>query len=377
MKTLIVGPIFDGSGYSESMIQYAMALDHVGVDVAVRQVRMTTATHEPSDKIKSFNQKDLKNIDTIIQYNLPSEFAYKGGVLNVGAFAYETSGFPHTDWKFGLNLMDQVLVSSNHQRQAVINTCGPRIQHRVTVIPHPVDTSKFDQEYELMDFDTTKETIKFYSIAEFNKRKNLSTLIVAYYTAFDINDNVLLILKTNFSNPEQEKEFKEFCLKIKKDLGRFKNPEYYPKIALVPNRLLDKHICSLHKTGDIFVSTSHGEAICLPFLDAMGFGNPCIVPRHSSFLDYRLLYDDDLIVDSHESIAFGVKNAPEGLYTCDEKWGNVPLVGLTQKMRWAYNNIKEITAEQRTLQRQDYIKTLFGYDSVGPILKEVISAEAS
>lgn len=370
IKCVTIGPILDGSGYSESIIQHMLALDSVGVDVVARSVKMTPKSYPVPKKIEEFLSRDLTNINCVVQYNLPSEFVYKGGVLNVGQFCYETNGFPHADWKFGLNLMDKILVSCNYQKDAIQNTCGPTVGEKTTVIPHPVDVTKFNKEWEPMFFDTTKNTVKFYTISEFNKRKNITALLVAYYTAFDHNDNVLLIIKTNLG--DNTKELENFCDSLKRDLRRFKNPNYYPKIAVIPHRLKDEHINSLHCVGDVFVTSSHGEAICLPFVDAIGFGKPAIAPKHSSFLDYAFPGDYDLLVNSTESIAFGVNDSPEGLYTCDERWGKPDIVDLAQKLRYAYINIKDLTSEKRIKDRMDYVKGMFSYEIVGKTLKEAL-----
>lgn len=377
MKVLYISPHTDGTGYANSAIQHMLALNAAGIDVVARSIKMTPGKFEILGEIKSFEQKDLKDVDVVIQHNLPSEFAYKGGVSNIGIFAYETSGFPHSDWKFGLQLMDKVIVSSTHQLEAVKNTCGPYFENKTFVIPHPVDINKFKQSYDPMDFECPRDTVKFYTISEFNKRKNLPSLLAAYYTAFDSYDNVLLIIKTNLGSGKNLKDFEGFCQGLKKSLGRFKNISMYPKVALINQHLKDEHICSLHQTGDIFVSASRGEAICLPLIDATGFGNPCVVPKHSSFLDYSCPSDSDLFVESNDSIAFGVDNAPDGLYTCDETWGNVSLVDLSKKMRWAYRNIEELKSSDRVTLRKKYVNKMFSYENVGGILKEVLDAKTS
>jgi hypothetical protein len=106
----------------------------------------------------------------------------------------------------------------------------------------------------------------------------------------------------------------------------------------------------------------------------MGFGKPAIVPKHSAFLDYAFDGDYDLLVESHESISFGVNDAPEGLYTCDERWGNPNLPALASKMRQAYTSIKDLTSSDRVKNRIEYVKDVFSYKAVGTKLKEEISA---
>lgn len=375
MKIAYIAPFRDGTGYSQSAIDHILALDAAGVTVAPRAVKMTPTNGEVPNRIKELEDNDLNNVDVVIQHNLPSEFVYKGGVQNVGIFAYETNGFPNCLWKDHLELMDKIVVSCSYQKAAVSRTGGENLSRKTHVLLHPVDISKYDQDYDTMYFDIPDNYVKFYTIAEFGRRKNLVALITAYYSAFSSFDNVLLIVKTHMPNRDGEEAAKvisELCLQLKKDLSRFSDPEYYPKIALMTDYMPNKHINSIHATGDVFVTASHGEAICLPFVDALGFGKPAIAPYYSAFTDYFI--DKDLLVDSTESVVFGVPNAPKGIYTADERWGNVSLKHLIEVMRYAYDNIGQLNTDELRKARKNAVYNL-SYEKVGQSLKDILDAK--
>jgi hypothetical protein len=377
MKICYISCYRDGTGYAHSAISHMLALDAAGADVVARPVKMTNTKGEVPEKVLEFEAKGLKNVDAVVQHNLPSEFVYKGGIPNIGLFSYETSGFPNTNWQYNLSYMDKIIVSSEMQKVAVKNTSA-KLDARTHVLPHPTDTSKFNQAYDLMDFGVPKNCFKFYTISEFGKRKNLLSLLTAYYSEFDIYDNVLMVVKTHLPNrgtKEAYAIFDQMCNEVKESLGRFSDKEYYPKVALITQYLTDSQINSLHMTGDAFVSASHGEAICLPFVDAIGFGKPCIVPKHSAFLDYSCDIDADLLVDSYESVVTGVKGSPKGLYTSDEKWGNISLSSLGNKMRFAVENRQDLMSEVRVKGRKDYVQNALSFDAVGNSFMEILNAK--
>jgi glycosyltransferase involved in cell wall biosynthesis len=376
MKVAYLAPYMDGTGYSKSAIDHILSLDSVGVTVVPRSVKMTPTSGEVPQRIKELEENDTNNVDVVIQHNLPSEFQYKGGVQNVGIFAYETSNFRNSIWPQHLSLMDKIIVSCQYQKDAVEKSCPKSTVEKTHVLMHPVDCSKFDNDYELMDFDVPKNCVKFYTIAELGRRKNLPGLIAAYYTAFSSFDNVLLIIKTHLPGRNSEQATKAvmaICHDLKKSMGKFTDMDYYPRIALLVDYLSDSHINSLHCTGDVFVSASHGEAICLPMLDAMGFGNPVIAPNYSAFSEYST--DKDLLANTNETIVFGVNNAPQGLYTAGEKWGNISIPDLAYKMQYINDNLLDYTTDHKAFKeyRINGIKSL-NYNTVGQELKDILNA---
>lgn len=371
MKVAIFAPYDTGTGYSKIASEMILSLDSVGIDVVPRSVRMTNTDGEVSERIKELEKNSLLDVDVVIQYNLPSEFCYKGGVLNVGAFAYETSGFPNTTWKHSLRMMDLVICPCNYQRSVVIKEIGQDFLNKTAVIPSSYDTDLFDKEYKIFDFGVPKNCTKFYTIAELGRRKNIAGLIAAYYSEFSSDDNVLLVIKTHSSSRDSSAydSISKIIQELKVGISRFATNDRYPKIALITEYMSDNEIMSIHKSCDVFVTASHGESWCIPASDALGCGNLVIAPKTGAFKDY-IIGNNGILVDGQESSAFGVNSIP-GLYSADETWFNVNIKELGKTMRSVYINKDSITQETKE-NIKNYAKEHFSRKVVGNKLKTVL-----
>jgi glycosyltransferase involved in cell wall biosynthesis len=367
MKVLLIGPYDQGTGYSNAIIEYTMALHEVGVDVVVRPVKMTSTNGEIPPLINDLVNKDLNNIDAVIQYNLPSEFVYKTGVKNIGGFAYETSGFPNTSWQEHISLMDSIMVCSSSQLSSFKHD-------KKFWIPIPVDSAKFSLQYPRINFNLPKNTTKFYTISEFGRRKNLTALLVAYLSEFTSDDNVVLIIKTHLPGRDSNATLQvveNLVNEIKSGIGKFTlESNRYPSIIIIPEYMSNEQICSLHQSCDVFVSASHGEAFCIPFVEAMGFGNACVAPRHTAFEDFQYIEDRELLVDCFQTPVIGVTNSPSGLYTSDELWFNVDLQNFKSALRNYHNNKKKFKAQ--TLSRSQVVKVSFSRKRIGNAVKSLL-----
>lgn len=184
------------SGYSNAARENILALTEAGVNVVPRYVKMTNNRQQFNHIIAQLEKQDLNNVDVVIQHNLPSEFAYTDKVINIGCYAWETSGFPNSTWKQHIQMMDKMVVPSSFMKD--ITPCDTTY-----VVPHCFNVNKFTRT-KFCQFGADKNTLKFYTISENNRRKNLNGLIAAYSLVFDSADNVVLIIKTN-SHPRSIK----------------------------------------------------------------------------------------------------------------------------------------------------------------------------
>ena len=365
MKIAYLAPYRDKGGYATAAKSYILALDKVGAEVVPRPIKMTPGDGYVPDRIDHLEKGDLKNVDVLIQHNLPSEFSYQGGVQNVGMFAYETDGFPWTNWDQNLMMMDKIVNFCEADRQATISSCRYQkdIQNKVFVCPHALDVERYDQEIENLDID---DSYKFYTITEYNRRKNLPSLIVAYLSEFDCYDNVSLVIKTGGS----KQEIKSVIEEIKNGLNRFNNQRLYPQIILIDGDLTPEQMDRIHSTCDCYVNTSFGESFCIPFFDACGFGNQLIAPDSRAFKDYSPTGLCRLLATSPTSV-FGYKNAPNRLYTSDEKWDSVSVPDVKNAMRHCRENYSSRN-ERCKKHRSDLIKKNFNSRKVGEQLVQII-----
>lgn len=370
MKIAFLGPYKDGTGYSNACIEYIMSMNDIGLDVVPRSVKMTNTIGEYPKIIDELAKKSLNDIDVVFSYNLPSEFSYKHGIMNVGGFAYETNGWPNSTWQQNIDIMDKIIAPSRYQLS--------NIKHNnAHCIPHAIDTEKFMQGSEFLELGASENTLVFYTVSEYNKRKNVQSIVAAYSCAFDATDDVSLVLKVHVpgKNPQESSRIvKEMIRDVRMGLKRFSNLERYPKIVLITNYLKDEQINAIHSNCDVFVSASYGEGFCIPAADALGHGNLLILPNSTSFKDFLDLDPTALRTECTKTRCCGSLDSLPYLYTGDEYWYTVSTDALCNNMKFAYKNQKDIV--QNTDLRADRYFTVvsnFSRRVIGNKLKELFN----
>lgn len=361
IKCAYISPHRDGTGWAKAAQGYIKALNRVGVDVVIRPVKMTPTSEEIDQELLSLENKDTDDVDVVIQHNLPGEFVYKGGLLNIGMFAYETNCAPWSGWSSKIEMMDTIVNFCKSDGRMTMKT-SPNFSGKLAICPHAIDIDKFDLPYEDLSFGLPRNTYKFYTVGEWNRRKNITATIVAYLSEFSSSDNVALILKVSGDHSGIAKQIEA----TKEQLGRFKNTNHYPPVVLIPNRLSDDQIGSIHHSCDCYVNSSYGESFCLPAFDAFGFGNKAIVPNHSVFSEYPVVFPKR--IKSHTTMAFGVPNN-YNLYSTDEKWESVDIIHLRELMRYEYTHTTGVKESYKNIHILD---DNFSYQKIGKVLREII-----
>lgn len=361
MKVAVLSNFKSGTGYGNAAISYMLSLDSVGVTVVPRSVYMTDSKGEVPARISELEQNDLHGVDAVIQFNLPSEFVSKKDILNIGAFCYETSTLKYTRWAQKLADLDMCIVPCMFQKEILDKEIPNLLSH---VIPYAVDIDKYNCLYP-KHLDIPDTTHKFYTISEMVPRKELMAMVVAYLSEFTSNDDVVLVIKTHLPNhnaDEARKMLKTNIKNIKDSLKLHHNEAYYPKIIVCTDYLTDKQLMSIHSQCNTFVSSSRGESMCMPAIDAMCFGNKVIVPNNTCFLDYP----DQMAIkcESVPSIVFNSNN----IYTARERWNTVSTAAIADAMRMRYN-------EGFTKNKID-INPL-SYKSIGNLLLKAIQYNAN
>lgn len=317
---------------------------------------MTQHTNIHCEKIEELEKKDLNNVDVLIQHNLPSEFIHTDKVLNIGCFAYETSGFPNTNWAQNLQIMDGLVVPTSFMQQSIYN-------ENTFIVPHAIDTNKFHKDTEHYAFGTNKNTVKFYTISEYNKRKNVQNLVLSYLSTFDSNDNVILILKLLGS----QQNIKSMIEDIKYGLKRFDNMHRYAKIALITDKVDDSTIDSIHNSCDVFVSSSYGEGFCIPAVEAMGWGKMLLVPHSTAFVD--LYGHGNILVESMPTKCFGSVDSLRECYTSDEVWSSPCILYMSSAMREIY---EYRLFEHDIENRKQFIQDNYSRKTIGNKYKNIL-----
>lgn len=353
-KILFLSPILDGTGYSHAGIEYIRAMMAAGLDVATLPIKLNNVNGEIPSEVRASLNKSPYGCNICIQHSLPSHWSFDGHFKkNIGLFAWETSSFGNSNWQHYCNLMDEVWVISQHMKESAIRS-GVRVPIRV--IPHAVDLNKYNKSYKLIERD--QENFYFYTIGEFNRRKNHISLIKAFLTEFHPHENVELVIKTS-------ENLDGVVDRIAAGLKLYKDNSYYKKPIVLLGKMSEEQIMELHYSLDCFVSASYGEAFCLPAVDAIGFGKHVIVPNHSAFAEYfnpKVAH----LVNSHNEMVFGAIEAPPDLYCAKETWYQVDINHLRATMRQVYEERQDYSA-----QCYEHVEQ-FSHQNIGNTIKQAL-----
>lgn len=371
MKVLYIAPYRDGTGYSRAAQENIMALNSVSVDVVTRNAKMTPTTGAVYPEIDEFERKSLKNIDAIIQHNLPNTWSFTNKCRNIGLFAYETQNIFNPVWERHFSMVDKIGVFCNDNKRAMESVGN---ENKTFVVPHPVNFERFkDKSIDTIDFGLPKNCTIFYTIGELVPRKNYYSLLFAYFSTFSRNDNVCLVIKSQTPDKNSERtkaEFQRMSNDIKNALGLFADITMYPKVILLSDYMKDSEILSIHKTGTVFVSTSFGESFCLPALDAIYMGKQAILPTHTAFIDLISHTSGmDLLYLNKETKCFGY--GAGYLYNGEESWIKIDTDELSSNMLKKYDNHQKGVGqlnEETIKTNKNLTEEFYSYQTVGNTL---------
>lgn len=339
MKVLYVAHYREDSGWGEAARNYILAMDKVGIDVVCRPIVFQNNAILP-DRIKELERKSYPKYDFCIQNVLPHHFEWSNTYKAViGQFVTETVGIRHTSWASKIKMMDGTLFPFNH---VPYNQFGLFLKN-VGIIPHALDTEDLLKKRPPLEINELKDKFTFYYIGEFNRRKNVGALLRAFHTEFQPNEPVSLVLKMNkpgVSPNQLGSDVNSFCNEIKSGLRLYSNLDSYNQEVLICHRLSREDLIRLHYTCNCFVTSSFGEASCIPAHEAAVIGNKVVAPSYGPFID----------LNSHNSAIYRVQCSLQpviaaektfpGFSTAREKWHVVDVDALGKRMRNAYLDAK-------------------------------------
>ena len=373
MKVLYIGCYRDGTGWAQAAIDYILSMDSAGIDVVPRPVKLNDRQVDLPSRILELEKKSDRGCDICIQHVLPHMLDYNGRFKkNIILYATETDNFKRSIWAERINQMDEAWVINNEMK-----TCseGSGVTIPIKVVPHACDVAKFKKEYEKIDVPNSEENFIFYTIGEFTRRKNLSTLIRAFHTEFSPEEPVSIMIKTNQYGISPEvcrNQVREMCLNVKTGLKLYPSTDDYIEDLIVTDYLPEEVVMSLHQSCDCFVMPSYGEAWCIPAFDAMGFGNIPICTDVGGMTDFL---DDGggILVKGRYEPVFGMVDTFNDLYTAGENWKSIDPISLQKAMRRVYNLWKTDDQKYHNM-RQRGISSVenFSHRNIGNLARSIL-----
>ena len=292
--------------------------------------------------------------DLSLQITIPNEWE-KMAPVNVGYTAGIESTHISPAWIEKSNIMDKIIVVSNHAKSGFDNTVFTvqnnktgevmndyRVTTPVDVVNYPVrelDKNKLDIQLET-DFN-------FLVVAQWGPRKNIENTIKWFVEEF-IDVPVGLILKTSIAcHSVMDRYHTE--KRLSGLLSKYKDRKC--KVYLMHGDMTSAEINSLYQHPKIkyMVSLTHGEGYGLPLFEAAYNGMPLIVPEWGGHLDFVYVKEKtkkskkEKIQKMFLSVDYDIKNVQDeavwkDVLEKDSKWCFAQQGSYKMKLREAYKN---------------------------------------
>lgn len=365
MKNILyIGPYTEsnGLGYSSRRwIEYLLSRSDINLSISPVFFTQSTIRNRLSlKKYEPYEGKTLDKYDYVIQHGYPEMFVYdKRFGKHIGLTEIETRSIFTSGWKNHLNLMDELWVNSNNALKSLsdIGVYKPIIIRR-----EPYDTNKYNQSYD--PFFTDKNTNKpfiFYVIGQYDNKKNIKDIILAYLLEFNRHDNVRLFIKAHnyYADPHTLDEIiKRDILEIKSALRK----KTYCDIDFVTGILSDNDIIRLHAGGDCYVNACKADDLGPCAIEAMLSNNIIISTKNIGSSTY-FNTSNALMVDSHPSSVYMPQTPNKNIFSIYEEWDEPSIISLQQQMRYAVN----MSPNDRNLLAQNYHKDFFDIQTMKDI----------
>lgn len=159
--------------------------------------------------------------------------------------------------------------------------------HRIFVMPHPFDPE--DDICKAVEFKKGQPHSSwrlFYSIGRWEPRKGYAELIAAFLQAFKPTDRVVLTIKTTGGSWQDYPSPEEAVRQALSRSPHWSAEQAEARVIVLTGRGPRSGIIELHCRNNIYVSSSHGEAWCLPAFEALLAGNALVAVPYGGVVDF-------------------------------------------------------------------------------------------
>lgn len=374
-KILISGPVLSRSGYGE-MARFAFQSLKDRSDIDLYLIPTTWGNtgwifdvNEERNLIESLVEKTNTYVqqsngqpqfDIAIQISIPNEWK-KMAPVNIGYTAGIETNMISPAWLQPTQLMDKVIVISEHAKTAFLNTVfgNPQGQQfKVTVPIEVVHLPYKNAAKEELDLQLSCD-FNFLAVCQWGPRKNLDQTILGFLEEFR-NEEVGLVLKINTANDS----IIDRTMTQKRLEGLLTNfPNRKCKITLLHGHLSEGQMEALYVNPKIkaILSTTHGEGYGLPLMEAAANELPVIATDWSGHTDF-------LYIDGKRM--FGKIDYELKPIAKEHVWKGV----LEEGTSWAYPLMSSFKDKMREVFK-DYGRFKSQAKKLAPFIRELVNEE--
>jgi glycosyltransferase involved in cell wall biosynthesis/GT2 family glycosyltransferase len=304
--------------------------------------------HDPLDGLTGEAKKRKKRTNTPLsgEYSRPLQLALSPPHAftraprhyTINYTTHETTMIPH-EWLSPLNSMDEVWVISEFNR-VTFQECGVSVPLHVM---HPgIDISEFRPFAAAVPFDLD-ERFCFLAIGNSHYYKGLDILLRAFLEEFRTSSDVCLLIKTyRYFEPEAG-DIRKLLMSLRSELKLFKKP-----VVMILDDYFVDSMAGLYNAADAFISTSRGEGLCLPLLEAMACQMPVISSNFGGKSDF--LNEENCFIIEHRLVDVPKNDQP---YHHSGMWAEPSIEGTRMAMRRAFEHGDE--AARKAAAGRDHI----------------------
>ncbi len=322
------GEVFSTSGYGTAARAYVRALHAAGVRASL------SYPGRPPDKIEDDLVRSLigenPDADFHIVHAIPSfwpRWAYTTSNV-VAVTVWEANPIPGI-WSRALSRAIDVWVPC----QFNVGSFEKILGRAPFVLPYPLPWVNHQPFATGTDFrlSLNASDFVFYSIFDWQHRKNPEGIMQAFLEAFPEECDALLLLKTIAAAAGEARTILEELRSRTGSKGR---------IVLRCETFDDTLIDALHDRADCYVSLHRGEGWGYPLFEAAARGKPVVASAQGGPLDFLDPRAHRLVRCTEQAI-----QKPYFLFSPRMTWGEPDVTEAATALRWVYENREEARAD--------------------------------
>ena len=333
-KVILRGPVLTQSGYGVHARQVAKWLfSHPEIDLEIQALPWGDTPWLINGNLEGgfIGQLLEKTVDTSgklydvsVQLQLPNEWDPKLARKNIGITAGIETDRCNPEWVASCNLMDLVIVPSQHAKNSLM--FYDNINTPIQVVPESFSSAILAGGHTNIDklkFSTPFNFLIFGQLTgnnPENDRKNIFYTVKWLCEVFKDDSDVGIIIKTN-AGRNTSIDRKIVTQTFNNLVQEVRNGQY-PKLHILHGDLSEDEVGSLYKHQSIkaLISLTRGEGYGLPILDAAASGLPVVATGwsgHTEFLSHGKYIDIGYKLDAvHQSRVDGK------LFVAGSKWAH-------------------------------------------------------